>query len=80
MATTMQCDRGGCSMAHTIQFALLNASVLAGGTADAADDTALAWAALRGDGHVALIRHAQAPARPAILLTTSSMTARPSAI
>jgi len=48
-------------MAHTIQFALLIASVLAGGTADAADDTALAWAALRGDGHVALIRHAQAP-------------------
>ena len=48
-------------MAHTIQFALLIAFVLAGGTADAADDTALAWAALRGDRHVALIRHAQAP-------------------
>jgi Histidine phosphatase superfamily (branch 1) len=31
------------------------------GTSDAAEDTALAWAALRGDGHVALIRHAPAP-------------------
>src|SRR5262249_59637843 len=34
---------------------------MAGGPADATDDTALAWAALRGDGHVALIRHAPAP-------------------
>src|SRR5262245_16073051 len=57
----LQCDHGGCSMVHIIQFALLIAFVLAGGTADAVDDTALAWAALRGDGHVALIRHASAP-------------------
>ena len=33
---------------------------LAGSAAHAADD-AVAWAALRGDGHVALIRHASAP-------------------
>jgi len=44
-----------------IQFALLIAFMLVGGTADAAEDTALAWAALRSDGHVALIRHAPAP-------------------
>jgi len=44
-----------------IQFALLIAFILAGGTADAAEDTALAWAALRGDGNIALIRHAPAP-------------------
>jgi phosphohistidine phosphatase SixA len=48
-------------MVHTIQFALLIAFMLVGGTSDAAEDTALAWAALRGDGHVALIRHAPAP-------------------
>jgi phosphohistidine phosphatase SixA len=54
-------SRLDCSMARTIQFALLIAFMLVGGTAGAADDTALAWAALRGDGHVALIRHAPAP-------------------
>src|SRR5262249_31819414 len=54
-------SRLGCSMVHTIQFALLIAFVLIGGMAAAAEDTALAWAALRGDGHVALIRHAPAP-------------------
>ena len=48
-------------MVHTIQFALLIAFMLVGGAPDAADDTAPAWAALRGDGHVALIRHAPAP-------------------
>jgi phosphohistidine phosphatase SixA len=48
-------------MVHTIQFALLIAFILVGGAAHAADDTAAAWAALRGDGHVALIRHAPAP-------------------
>jgi phosphohistidine phosphatase SixA len=48
-------------MVHMIQFALLIAFMLVGGTSDAAEDTALAWAALRGDGHVALIRHAPAP-------------------
>jgi phosphohistidine phosphatase SixA len=48
-------------MVHTIQLALLVTLMLAGGTADAAGDTVHAWAALRGDGHVALIRHAPAP-------------------
>ena len=48
-------------MVHTIQLALLIAFLLVGGTSDAAEDTALAWAALRGDGHIALIRHAPAP-------------------
>jgi phosphohistidine phosphatase SixA len=48
-------------MVRTIQFALLIVFMLAGGAADAADDTAPAWTALRGDGHVALIRHASAP-------------------
>src|SRR5215510_12051690 len=47
-------------MVHAIRCALFMVLVLAGGSADAADDTA-AWAALRGDGHVALIRHASAP-------------------
>jgi len=47
-------------MVHAIRSALFLALVLAGGSADAADDTA-AWAVLRGDGHVALIRHASAP-------------------
>src|SRR5215510_1812682 len=47
-------------MVHTIRLALFMALVLAGGSADAADESA-AWAALRGDGHVALIRHASAP-------------------
>src|SRR5262249_3541573 len=45
----------------TIHFALLIACMLVSGAADAADDTAPAWAALGGDGHVALIRHASAP-------------------
>lgn len=48
-------------MVHTNHFALLIAFMLVGGVADAGDDTAPAWAALRGDGHVALIRHAPAP-------------------
>jgi phosphohistidine phosphatase SixA len=48
-------------MAHTVQVALVIAFILVGRGADAADDTAPAWAALRGDGHVALIRHAPAP-------------------
>jgi hypothetical protein len=48
-------------MVHIIHFALLIAFMLVGGVADAGDDTAPAWAALRGDGHVALIRHAAAP-------------------
>ena len=47
-------------MVRAIQSALFIALVLAGNAADAADDAA-AWAALRGDGHVALIRHASAP-------------------
>jgi len=47
-------------MLHAIQYALFMSLVLASGVAGAADDTA-AWAALRGDGHVALIRHASAP-------------------
>jgi phosphohistidine phosphatase SixA len=47
-------------MVHVIRSALFLALVLACGSADAADD-ATAWAALRGDGHVALIRHASAP-------------------
>ena len=48
-------------MVHAIKVALFIAFLLAGGGADAADDVASAWAALRGDGHVALIRHASAP-------------------
>ena len=47
-------------MLHAIRYALFMSLVLASGVAGAADDTA-AWAALRGDGHVALIRHASAP-------------------
>lgn len=35
--------------------------LLAAARAEAADETARAWGALRGDGHVALIRHAAAP-------------------
>src|SRR5262249_2027023 len=50
-----------CTMVHTIQFALVIAFMLVGGAADADDDPAPAWAALRGDGYVALIRHASAP-------------------
>jgi hypothetical protein len=50
-----------CRMVHAIKVALFVAFLLAGGAADAADDVASAWAALRGDGHVALIRHASAP-------------------
>jgi phosphohistidine phosphatase SixA len=48
-------------MVHAIPFALFIAFMLTGSVADAADDSAPAWAALRGDGHVALIRHASAP-------------------
>ncbi|MCF8476893.1 MAG: histidine phosphatase family protein [Pseudolabrys sp.] len=52
-------------MIRAIRFAFFIACVLAGGAVDAADDSAQAgaqiWAALRGDGHVALIRHAAAP-------------------
>ena len=47
-------------MVRAIRFALSMVLALAGSAAHAADDAA-AWAALRGDGHVALIRHAQAP-------------------
>jgi phosphohistidine phosphatase SixA len=47
-------------MVRAIRFALFMVLALAGSAADAADDAA-AWAALRGDGHVALIRHASAP-------------------
>ena len=48
-------------MVHTIQFALFIAFMLVVRAADVVDDTGPAWAALRGDGHVALIRHAPAP-------------------
>ena len=48
-------------MVHAIKFALFIAFMLAGGAANAADDSASAWTALRTDGHVALIRHASAP-------------------
>ncbi len=54
-------------MVRALGFTIFIALVLAGGagiavdTAHAADDNALAWAALRGDGRVALIRHASAP-------------------
>jgi len=48
-------------MSRATQFALFVAFVLAAGTAHAADEAARAWDALRGDGHVALIRHASAP-------------------
>jgi phosphohistidine phosphatase SixA len=47
-------------MVRAIRFALSMVLALAGSAAHAADDAA-AWAALRGDGHVALIRHASAP-------------------
>ncbi|MFN3658083.1 MAG: histidine phosphatase family protein [Pseudolabrys sp.] len=50
-------------MARAIPFAAFIALVLAAGAA-AADDSARAWEALRGDGHVALIRHASAPGAP----------------
>ena len=48
-------------MVHAIQVAFFIAFMLAGGAANAADDSASAWTALRTDGHVALIRHASAP-------------------
>jgi len=48
-------------MVNAVKVALFIAFLLAGGAANAADDVASAWAALRGDGHVALIRHASAP-------------------
>ena len=51
-------------MVRTIKAALFIAFMLATGTAAAADDAARAWDALRGDGHVALIRHASAPGAP----------------
>ncbi|MSO68222.1 MAG: histidine phosphatase family protein [Pseudolabrys sp.] len=47
-----------------MRFALFIAFMLAAGSADAADERARTWAALRGDGHVALIRHASAPGAP----------------
>lgn len=50
-------------MVHAIRVALFIALMLAAGNVDAADDTARAWDALRGDGHVALIRHASAPGK-----------------
>lgn len=43
------------------QIVTVIAFVFAAGSAAAADDAARAWDALRGDGHVALIRHASAP-------------------
>jgi hypothetical protein len=48
-------------MLRAIQAKLFIAFLLAAGTAGAADETARAWDALRGEGHVALIRHASAP-------------------
>ena len=51
-------------MVRAIWFVFFISLALAAGAvkpANAADDGALAWAALRGDGHVALIRHASAP-------------------
>jgi len=48
-------------MARTISFTLVIAVMLAAGAARASDHAARAWEALRGDGHVALIRHASAP-------------------
>jgi phosphohistidine phosphatase SixA len=51
-------------MVRTIKAALFIAFMLAAGTAATADDAARAWDALRGDGHVALIRHAAAPGAP----------------
>src|SRR5262245_66013013 len=48
-------------MVNAIQFALFIGFMLASGAADAADDSASAWTALRADGYVALIRHASAP-------------------
>ena len=47
-----------------MRFALFIAFMLAAGSAVAADETAPAWAALAGDGHVALIRHGSAPGAP----------------
>lgn len=47
-------------MLRAIRSALFIAMALAGSAAYGADDLA-AWTALRGDGHVALIRHASAP-------------------
>ncbi|HEY6381262.1 MAG TPA: histidine phosphatase family protein [Pseudolabrys sp.] len=47
-------------MFRAIQFVLFVAFMLAGGAANAADESA-AWDALRADGYVALIRHASAP-------------------
>jgi phosphohistidine phosphatase SixA len=52
------------AMPRATPFALFIAFVLAAGTAHAADEAAGAWNALRGDGHVALIRHASAPGAP----------------
>jgi phosphohistidine phosphatase SixA len=51
-------------MAHALRFVAFIAVVLAGGVAQAADEAARAWETLRGDGHVALIRHASAPGAP----------------
>src|SRR4029453_3296207 len=48
-------------MVNAIQFALFVGFMLASGAANAADDNATAWNALRADGFVALIRHASAP-------------------
>jgi hypothetical protein len=48
-------------MVHAIRFSLFIAFMLASGAANAADDSASAWNALRADGYVALIRHASAP-------------------
>lgn len=48
-------------MSLAARFIAFFVVVPAAGTAPAADDAARLWEALRGDGHVALIRHASAP-------------------
>jgi len=48
-------------MVYAARLIFSVAFMLAGVAADAADETTRAWAALRGDGHVALVRHASAP-------------------
>lgn len=48
-------------MRPAIHFTFSLALMLAPAAAAGADDSASAWAALRGDGYVALIRHASAP-------------------
>ena len=47
-----------------MRFAFFIAFMLAAGSAVAAEETEPAWAALGGDGHVALISHVAAPGAP----------------